>query len=53
LTNRIFLAGAVLVVVATGVTAAFVSSRVTAQAESELQRELAESGPSSAGRARR
>ena len=44
LTNRIFLAGAVLVFVATGVTAAFVSSRVTAQAESELQQELAESG---------
>ena len=44
LTNRIFLAGAVLVVVATGVTAAFVSSRVTAQAELELQRELTESG---------
>ena len=44
LTNRIFLAGAVLVVVATGVTAAFVSTRVTAQAESDLQRALAESG---------
>jgi len=44
LTNRIFLAGAVLVVVATGITAAFVSSRVTVQAESELQQELAESG---------
>ena len=44
LTNRIFLAAAVLVVVATGVTAAFVSSRVTAQAEAELQRALAESG---------
>jgi signal transduction histidine kinase len=44
LTNRIFLAAALLVVVATGVTAAFVSSRVRAQAESELQRELAESG---------
>jgi signal transduction histidine kinase len=44
LTNRIFLAAAVLVVVATGVTAAFVSTRVTAQAETELQRELDESG---------
>jgi signal transduction histidine kinase len=44
LTNRIFLAGAVLVVVATGVTVAFVSWRVTAQAESELRQELAESG---------
>ena len=44
LTNRIFLAAAVLVVVATGVTAAFVNSRVTAQAEAELQRALAESG---------
>ncbi len=44
LTNRIFLASAVLVVVATGITAAFVNSRVTAQAELELQRELAESG---------
>lgn len=44
LTNRIFLAAAVLVVVATGVTAAFVSTRVTAQAEAELQRELVESG---------
>jgi len=44
LSNRIFLAAALLVVVATGVTAAFVSSRVRAQAEAELQRELAESG---------
>ncbi len=44
LTNRIFLASAVLVVVATGITAVFVNSRVTAQAELELQRELAESG---------
>ncbi len=44
LTNRIFLAAALLVVVATGFTAAFVSSRVTAQAESELQRGLVESG---------
>jgi signal transduction histidine kinase len=44
LTNRIFLAAVVLVVVATGVTAAFVNSRVTAQAEAELQRALAESG---------
>lgn len=44
LTNRIFLAAALLVIVATGVTAAFVSSRVTAQAERDLQRELVESG---------
>ena len=44
LTNRIFLAAALLVIVATGVTAAFVNSRVTAQAESELQRGLVESG---------
>ena len=44
LTNRIFLAAAVLVVVATGVTAAVVSTRVTAQAESELRRALIESG---------
>ena len=44
LTNRIFLAAVLLVVVATGVTAAFVSSRVTAQAELELQRRLIESG---------
>ncbi|MCK7461329.1 MAG: hypothetical protein MZU84_04300 [Sphingobacterium sp.] len=35
LTNRIFLAAALLVIVATGVTAAFVNSRVTAQAEVE------------------
>jgi signal transduction histidine kinase len=44
LTNRIFLAGALLVVVATGVTAVFVNARVTAQAEWDLQRELVESG---------
>ena len=44
LTNRIFLAAALLVVVATGLTAAFVNTRVTAQAEQELQRGLAESG---------
>jgi len=44
LTNRIFLAAVLLVVVATGVTAAFVSSRVTAQAELALQRGLVESG---------
>ncbi|MGE5199557.1 MAG: ATP-binding protein [Rhodospirillaceae bacterium] len=44
LTNRIFLAAVLLVVVATGVTAAFVSSRVTVQAERELQRRLVESG---------
>jgi signal transduction histidine kinase len=44
LTNRIFLAAALLVALATGFTAAFVNSRVTAQAESELQRGLVESG---------
>jgi signal transduction histidine kinase len=44
LTNRIFLAAALLVVVATGVTAIVVNSRVTAQAETELHRELFESG---------
>jgi len=44
LTNRIFLAAVLLVVVATGVTAAFVSARVTAQAELALQRGLVESG---------
>ena len=44
LTNRIFLAAALLVIVATGVTAVFVNSRVTAQAELELQRGLVESG---------
>jgi len=44
LTNRIFLAVALLVVLALGVTAVFVSSRVTAQAESELQRGLLASG---------
>ena len=44
LTNRIFLAAALLVVLAIGFTAAFVSSRVTAQAETELQRGLVESG---------
>lgn len=44
LTNRIFLAAALLVVVAIGFTAAFVSTRVTAQAETELQRGLVESG---------
>ena len=43
LTNRIFLAAALLVIVATGVTAVFVNSRVTAQAESELRRGLVES----------
>ena len=43
-TNRIFLAAALLVVLAIGVTAAFVSARVTAQAEAELQRGLVESG---------
>ncbi len=44
LTNRIFLAGALLVIVATGATALFVNARVTAQAEWDLQRELVESG---------
>jgi signal transduction histidine kinase len=44
LTNRIFLAAALLVVLAIGVTAAFVSIRVTSQAEAELQRRLIESG---------
>jgi signal transduction histidine kinase len=44
LTNRIFLAAALLVVLAIGFTAAFVSTRVTAQAETELQRGLVESG---------
>jgi len=44
LTNRIFLAAVLLVVVATGATAAFVSARVTAQAELALQRGLVESG---------
>ena len=44
LTNRIFLAAALLVALATGLTAAFVSARVRAQAEQELQRGLAEAG---------
>jgi len=44
LTNRIFLAAALLVVLAVGVTAVFVSSRVTAQAELELQRDLVAAG---------
>ena len=44
LTNRIFLAAALLVILAIGFTAAFVSTRVTAQAETELQRGLVESG---------
>jgi signal transduction histidine kinase len=44
LTNRIFLAGALLVIVATGATALLVNARVTAQAEWDLQRELVESG---------
>ena len=44
LTNRIFLAAALLVIVATGATALFVNARVTAQAEWDLQRELVESG---------
>jgi signal transduction histidine kinase len=44
LTNRIFFAAALLVVIATGFTAAFVSSRVTAHAEAELKRGLVESG---------
>ena len=44
LTNRIFLAAALLVVLAIGFTAAFVSARVTSEAEAELQRGLVESG---------
>ena len=44
LTNRIFLAAALLVIVATGATAIFVNARVTAQAEWDLRRELIESG---------
>ena len=44
LTNRIFLAASLLVILAIGFTAAFVSSRVTVQAETELQRGLVESG---------
>jgi signal transduction histidine kinase len=44
LTNRIFLAAALLVVLAIGFTAAFVSARVTSQAEAELHRGLVESG---------
>ena len=44
LSNRMFLAAALLVVLGIGVTAAFVSARVTAQAEEELQRGLIESG---------
>ena len=44
LTNRIFLAAALIVVMAIGVMAAFVSIRVTSQAEAELQRGLIESG---------
>jgi signal transduction histidine kinase len=44
LTNRIFLAAALLVIIAIGFTAAFVSTRVTAQAETELQHGLVESG---------
>ena len=44
LTNRIFLAAALLVALGIGVTAMFVSTRVTAQAEAELHRGLLESG---------
>ncbi len=44
LSNRIFLAAALLVVLAIGFTAAFVSARVTSQAEAELQRGLVEAG---------
>jgi len=44
LTNRIFLAAALLVVVAIGVTAWFVSGRVTAEAEAGLRRGLIEAG---------
>ncbi|MEK6629734.1 MAG: ATP-binding protein [Acidobacteriota bacterium] len=42
LTNRIFLASALLVVLTIGFTAAFVSTKVTTEAEAELQRGLAE-----------
>ena len=44
LTNRIFLAAALLVVIAIGVTAWFVSGRVTTEAEAGLQRGLVEAG---------
>jgi signal transduction histidine kinase len=44
LTNRIFLAAALLVVVAIGFTAWFVSGRVTADAEAGLHRGLVEAG---------
>ena len=44
LSNRIFMAAALLVVLAIGFTAAFVSARVTSEAEAELQRGLVESG---------
>ena len=44
LTNRIFLATALLAVLAVGFTVAFVSARVTASAEDELERGLVEAG---------
>jgi len=44
LTNRIFLAAALLVVIAIGFTAWFVSGRVTAEAEAGLRRGLLEAG---------
>ncbi len=44
LTNRIFLAASLLVVTAIGLTAWFVSGRVTAEAEAGLQRGLLEAG---------
>lgn len=44
LTNRIFLAAALLVVLAIGFTAWFVSGRVTAEAEAGLRRGLVEAG---------
>ena len=44
LTNRIFLAAALLVVIAIGLTAWFVSGRVTAEAEVGLGRGLVEAG---------
>jgi len=42
LTNRIFAASAVLIVLAVGATAAFVTDRLTRETEAELQRGLAE-----------
>ncbi len=44
LTNRVFLATALLAVLAIGFTVAFVSAQVTAEAEAELRRGLVEAG---------